>query len=218
LDQLKNLIEDLLRDSQQAMRRVFDLFYKPLCVYAARYVQSVPVAEEVVSDVMFKIWQNRHQGFRVETFSDYLYAATRNTALNYLKQMKNQQKKISDDWADSLREELIEETPLDNMIAEETQLKINNLIDTLPEQCRNVFIMSRYDNMSYEEIAAEMDISVNTVKYHVKTALQKLRAEMSDLILLLIMLLTFFWIIFLNTPTLLSFLVVLMIAPNIPYS
>lgn len=211
LDQLKNIIEDLFRDSPQAMKRLFDLFYKPLCFYTMRYVQSVSVAEEIVSDVMYKIWQNRHQDFHTETFSDYLYAATRNTAINYKNKQKNAEK-LLDDWAETLRDELIEETPLDAMIAEETQLKINNLIDALPEQCRKVFAMSRDDNMSYEEIAVEMGISVNTVKYHMKTALQKLRAGMGDLILLLITLLSSLYFFLMYTPTLFSFSIVLIVS------
>ena len=141
----------------------------------------MPVAEEIVSDVMFKIWQNRHNSYRAETFREYLYTATRNTALNYLKQ-KQKQENLSERWAEQLRSELIEETPLDTMITKELQSELNSLINTLPEQCRHVFMMHRMDDMSYEEIAAQMDISVNTVKYHIKTALQKLRTGMGDTI------------------------------------
>ena len=158
------------------MKRIFDLCYVPLCCYASRYVSSMFIAEEIVSDVMYKIWQNRHSGYRVETFREYLYTATRHTALNYLKQQQNL-RKLTDRWAEEFRNELIEETPLDQLITEELQLKINHLMDTLPEQCRKAFMMSRMEDMTYEEIAAQMDISVNTVKYHIKTALQKLRSE-----------------------------------------
>ena len=189
LDQLKDIVEGILRDSPQAMKHLFDLFYKPLCFHAVRYVKSMPVAEEIVSDVMYKIWQNRHQGYRTETFSEYLYAATRNTALNHLKQQQNQ-RNLYDKWADQLRDELIEETPLDTLIIEETQSRINNLMDTLPEQCRKIFMMSRMDEMSYDEIATQMGISTNTVKYHIKTALQKLRKGMGDVMLWFILLLS----------------------------
>ena len=177
----KDIIEGLHHDSQHAMKQLFDLYYVPLCSYATRYTTCMPVAEEIVSDVMFKIWQNRHNNYRVETFSEYLYTATRNTAINYLKQ-KQIQEKISERLAEQLRSELIEETPLDMMITEELQSKLNSLINTLPEQCHKVFMMHRMDDMSYEEIAVQMNISVNTVKYHIKTALQKLRAGMGDTI------------------------------------
>ena len=205
----------MLRDSQQAMKGLYGLFYKPLCFYAVRYVTSMPVAEEVVSDVMFKIWQNRYNGYRAETFREYLFTATRNTALNYLKQQQNQ-KRLSNEWADNLRNELIEETPLDHMITEETQSKLESLMNELPEQCRKAFMMSRIDDMTYEEIAAQMNVSPNTVKYHIKTALQKIRAGMGNLLIWLILFLSFLGIFFTHTPTLFLFSIVLAVSFQIP--
>ena len=208
MNQLKDIIEGLLGDSQQSMKGLYELFYKPLCFYAVRYVSSMPVAEEVVSDVMFNIWQKRNKSYSAETFRDYLYAATRNTAINYLKQRQNQ-RKASNAWSEQLRNQLIDETPLDMMISEEMQAKINNLLSELPEQCRKVFLMSRIDDMSYEEIAAQMDISMNTVKYHIKTALQKIRAGMGNILMCLILFLSFFVIFFSHAPTLFLFSIVL---------
>jgi len=160
--------------------------------------------------VMYKIWQNRHQGYRAETFRDYLYAATRNTALNYLKQKQNQ-KTLHDNWAERFRGELIEETPLDMMITEELQSKLYGLMEALPEQCRRAFMMSRIDDMTYEEIATQMNISPNTVKHHIKTALQKLRAGMGGLLMGLLLFFGLFWLFFIHTPILFLFSIVLIV-------
>ena len=206
----KDIIEGLQQDSQQAMKRVFDLYYKSLCLYAMRYVTSTPVAEEIVSDVMCKIWQNRHTGYRAETFREYLYTATRNTALNHLKQQQNR-KNLSDEWAEQLRNELIEETPLDAMITKELQSKLNSLMNALPEQSRKVFMMSRVEDMTYDEIAAQMDISPNTVKYHITTALQKLRSGIGNFLVWLILLLSFLTNFSMSAPILFSFSIVLVI-------
>ena len=197
----------MLRDSPQAMKRMFDLFYKPLCCCAVRYAHSMPVAEEIVSDVMYKIWQNRHKGYRPETFRDYLFTATRNTALNYMKH-EQYRKKYIDSWSDDLRNELIDETPLDALISKENQSELNNLIDSLPDQCRKAFLMSRMEDMTYDEIATQLNISQNTVKYHIKTALQKLQAGVGKLAAWLILLWTFFLLFLLHIPTLFPFLVV----------
>jgi RNA polymerase sigma-70 factor (ECF subfamily) len=175
----KNIIDGLNRGSPEAMKRLFELYYTKLCNYAVRYTANLAIAEEIVSDVMYKIWQNRHTCYNAETFLKYLYTATRNTALNYLKQKKNIEN-LADNWAEQLRHELIEETPLDVMIREELLSKFDSIMNRLPEQCRKVFLLSRMNDMSYEEIAIRMDISVNTVKYHIKTALLKLRLWMSD--------------------------------------
>ena len=170
----KDIIIGLHKGCPKAMKQLFETYYKQLCFYSMRYVVTMSVAEEVVSDVMYKIWQNRHFDFRAETFRDYLYTATRNTAFNYLRQQQTY-KALSDSWADDVRNELIEETPLDAMISEEMQSKLTELMRSLPEQCRKAFLMSRVEDMSYDEIASKMDISPNTVKYHIKIALQKLR-------------------------------------------
>ena len=199
----KDIIDGLYNDSSKAMKRLFDAYYRPLCLYAMRYVSSMPVAEEVVSDVMYKIWEKRHNAYRAETFREYLYAATRNTALNYWRQEQNR-KKLSNNWADNMRDELIDETPLDKMISNENVAKIHRMIDALPEQCRKAFMLSRMEDMSYDEIAENMGISINTVKYHIKTALQKLRAETDKLVAV-------FLGIFASGTTLLSFLTVLTI-------
>lgn len=195
----KYIIEGLNRDDSQAMNRLYDSYYRPLCLFAVRYVSNVQVAEEVVSDVMYKIWKNRHNEYRVETFQEYLYTATRNTALNYWKQNQSR-KDVSDKWAENLHDELIGETPLDKMITDETISKLNSLIDALPMHCRKVFIMSRIENMSYHEIAEKMGISINTVKHHIKNALQKLRNEIDK-----------FFIFFYFLATLFSFIIVIII-------
>ena len=177
----EELITALNQDHPQAMRRIFETYYTPLCSVALRYVGNMSIAEEVASDVMVQLWKNRHSGYRAETFREYLLTATRNTSINYLKQQKNLQT-FADSWAEQIRDELIDETPLDKIIVNEIQSTYERLMETLPEQCRKAFQMSRFDDMTYDEIAEQMHISVNTVKYHIKTALQKLRTGMSEFI------------------------------------
>ena len=175
----QDLITALIQDHPQAMKRIFELYYTPLCSYALRYTGDIAIAEEIASDVMYQIWKNRRNGYRVDTFREYLLTALRNTALNYLKQQQNRQT-LADNWAEQMRVELIDETPLDTLIVKEIQSTFENLMDELPEQCRKAFQMSRFDDKTYDEIAAQMQISVNTVKYHIKTALRKLRTGMSE--------------------------------------
>ena len=66
----------------------------------------------------------------------------------------------------------------------------SEVINSLSPECRQVFRMSRFDNMKYEEIASTLNISVNTVKYHMKNALMKLRAELKDYVISILVLLT----------------------------
>lgn len=180
----EGIINGLRQDDHQTIKLVFKLYYIPLCHYAQRYVEDSVIAEEIVSDVLYKVWQNRQEIYlyHANTFPEYLYAATRNTAINYLRQQQNQ-RRLVDEWAEQLRYDLIDETPLTNLLLSEIEVKYNDLIDNLPEQCRKVFLLSRAENRTYEEIASQMDISVNTVKHHIKVALLKLRNGLSDFLL-----------------------------------
>ncbi len=80
--------------------------------------------------------------------------------------------------------------PLESLLEQELENKINEVINSLSPECRQVFRMSRFDNMKYEEIASMLNISVNTVKYHMKNALMKLRAELKDYVISILVLLT----------------------------
>lgn len=181
------IIQGLKQDDPSIMKWLFDLYYTSLCSYAKRYTNSLVAAEEVVSDVMFKIWQNRSSGYHPDTLREYLFTVTRNTALNYLKQQQTRYS-LLENWSEQLRHELINETPLDKLLEKEIQRRFEEMIQALPEQSRKVFLLSREENLSYEEIALKLGISVNTVKYHMKTALQKLRAGLKDLLFLIIFL------------------------------
>jgi len=204
-----DIIKGLHKDCPKAMKQLFEAYYKQLCFYSMRYVVTMSIAEEIVSDVMYKIWLNRHSQYRVETFRDYLYTATRNTSINYLRQQQIYNKALSDNWADQVREELIEETPLDTIITNEIKAKLNDLMETLPEQCRKAFLMSRVEDMSYDEIATKMEISSNTVKYHIKIALQKLRDGLGNAMSLLLIIRVIFNDLLYNPITFFLFLILI---------
>jgi RNA polymerase sigma-70 factor (ECF subfamily) len=178
----EEIIGGLCRDDPRAMKSVYEHYYMPLCHYAGRYVGTAAVAEEIVSDVMYKVWQHRQSGYRADTFREYLFAAVRNTAINYLEQQRRR-RDLAEEWAEQLRDELIGETPLDELLVSELQQKIDALVNALPEQCRKVYRLSRAGNLTYGEIAGRMQISVSTVKYHITTALLRLRNGLRDFLI-----------------------------------
>jgi RNA polymerase sigma-70 factor (ECF subfamily) len=186
---VEKIITGLRRDDTRAMKALYELFYAPLCRYAGRFAGEAATAEEIVSDVMFKVWQNRQSAYRADTFREYLFTAVRNTAINYLEQQLRR-RELAERWAERLRYDLIDETPLDELIVSELQQKIDRLVNSLPEQCRKAFCLSRSDNLTYEEIAARMHISVSTVKYHIKTALLKLRNGLGEFLIWISLLIT----------------------------
>jgi RNA polymerase sigma-70 factor (ECF subfamily) len=175
----EKIINGLHQSNDRMMKPLFDLYYTGLCRFARRYVGDSAIAEEIVGDVFARIWQNRQAVYHADSFREYLYAATRNTALNYLRQ-QNSRRQLMEQWSDQSHPDSINETPLDLLIVGELQVKFYETVNALPEQCRKAFRLSRFEDLTYEEIADRMNISVNTVKLHVKTALKKLRTALSD--------------------------------------
>lgn len=172
-------INRLRKGDDKAYRMLYQQHYDVMCRVAYRYVQDADVAETLVQDCIIHIWEIRETLEVRVSLRCYLLAAVRNRCLNYLEQ--NQEKRevamsaLSDveregldgggDWSAPMEErELID--------------RIDLAIARLPEECRNVFLLSREHDMTYEQIASHTGISVNTVKYHVKNALARLRKEL----------------------------------------
>jgi RNA polymerase sigma-70 factor (ECF subfamily) len=188
----EDIINGLQQGDTRAVERMMKQYYAPLCIFAKRYVGTATIAEEVVSDVMYKVWQNRQTGYHADTFREYLYTAVRNTAINYMKQEQNR-RELTEKWAEQLRYELIEETPLDTLMVSELQARFGELMASMPEQRRKAYQLSRTEGLTYNEIADRMQISVNTVKLHIKTALLKLRDELSDFLIWICLLTNLFF-------------------------
>lgn len=82
---------------------------------------------------------------------------------------------------------LSDDYPLGSLLEHELEEEIHHAIRNLPEVCRKVFIKSRFEGKKYEEIATELNISVNTVKYHIKSALSSLHSELGKYLIILIL-------------------------------
>ena len=171
-----NIIESLKSGEEQAFRYIYDKYYGYLCAIAKGYLSDNDAAETVVGDVIYNIWEIRKNLNIHTSLRSYLIRSVKNRSINYLQQ-EYIAKEIS----------IEEEHPLEKMLETELEKTIKSAIHTLPEECRTAFILSRYHDMKYEEIASQMNISVNTVKYHIKNALSKLRTELKDYLVVLLL-------------------------------
>jgi len=182
--QEKELIQKLKQGDETAFRYLFDKHYGLLCSIAAEFLKDDFLAETIVGDVILYIWEKRDTIEIQSSLRAYLIRAVRNKCLNY-KNLRhvNKEIKLSDEPTD-LKGNYIysEEQPLAILLEKELEDKINHSIDDLSEECRQVFELSRFDQLRYEEIAVKLNISVNTVKYHIKSALSKLRTDLGKYI------------------------------------
>ena len=196
-----NIIESLKSGEEQAFRYIYDKYYGYLCAIAKGYLSDNDAAETVVGDVIYNIWEIRKNLNIHTSLRSYLIRSVKNRSINYLQQ-EYIAKEISinslQDYTEIESFYFIEEEhPLEKMLETELEKTIKSAIHTLqkgvtrihtlPEECRTAFILSRYHDMKYEEIASQMNISVNTVKYHIKNALSKLRTELKDYLVVLLL-------------------------------
>ena len=182
-----NTKKSLLITSRTDFEMLFRNHYSALCSYANQFLKDVDAAEEVVQEVMLRIWTNRDSLVVDISIKSYLFRAVRNGCMNVLKHVKVREEYKA--W----REHQGDESHLskeDEMIASELEQRIREAIDKLPMERRKVFIMSRYDGLTYSQIADKLNISVKTVENQMGKALKTLRLDLADYLPWLML---FFW-------------------------
>lgn len=162
-------------NDKEAFHILFDEFFPPLCYFARQYVPDGPTCEDLVQDVFFKIWMDRHRLDIRSSARNYLTTLVRNRCIDYLRR-KNLEQKFRDKELLkphlSAGEEVYSVTECEEMI--------NRALDKLPENIRTVFEMNRFRDMNYAEIASVSGISVKTVEAYMSRALKILREQLKD--------------------------------------
>ncbi len=169
------LADNALVLNESSYEELFKKCYAPLCKVIFRILKDKDLAEDTVQEVFVKLWEKRAD-YKIETsLKSYLYRAAINSAYNYLEKNKRYTKL-------SLEESAIEPVDTfsveDQIQARELEAKISTALEKLPEACREVFILSRYEGLSYKEIAETLDISVKTVENQIGKALRIFREQL----------------------------------------
>jgi RNA polymerase sigma-70 factor (ECF subfamily) len=173
---------------------VFENFYKEhyksFFLLACKYLRDAPAAQEIVNDVFIKLWEDGEKININTSLKAYIYRAVINRSINVLNRNK---KDLRDQQELGWRPEATYE--LRKMEEHELQVKLYAAIDKLPEQCRKVFMMSRFEELKQQEIADRLGISIKTVKNHITYALKNLGTalEKGDMHLLMIVLIKEFF-------------------------
>ena len=191
-----NVMVYLKEGNERAFCFIFDQYYDFLCMIANSYLRDNYISETIVSDIIYNLWEIKENIDIKYSLRSYLVRSVKNRCVNYLQQEYIQREISINKYEDKAAiEELFfidSKHPLESLLEQELESKINAEINDLPPECQQVFKMSRFDGMKYEEIARKLSISVNTVKYHMKNALMKLRLELKDYVKSVLVLLTLF--------------------------
>ena len=175
------LFNKVKNDDQCAYERLFKAHYESLCRFAFRFLEDKDEAEEVVQEVFCKIWDKRKSLSFTSSFKAYVFTSVRNKCFNHNEHMKVRHQhqahvKHTTSEADS---GMLEEVDLER--------KIEEAVATLPEQCRKVFKMNRFEGLKYKEIAEQLGISPKTVENQMGKALKVMRVHLKDYLTVLIL-------------------------------
>lgn len=164
-----------------AFASLFRKYYEPLFYFALRFVKDSQTAENIVQDVFVKLWEKREERHIKSSVKSYLYTAVKNHSLNYIKREKSMVsvEEVSVNQTDEIQ------SPEESLIENEIMEAVQGAIEKLPQQCRCVYQMKRYDGMTYSEIAEILNVSINTVKTQMKRALKSLHKNLAYLYSLL---------------------------------
>lgn len=163
--------------NQIAFEMIFKTYYKPLCHYAHSFLNDKNEAEEVVQTTFIKIWEKKNELSVQSSLKAYLYSMVRNGCLNVIKHEKVKQLHAKWHMQETERSrDLVEEKVLSN----DLESKIYLAMKALPEQCRLVFQLSRFEELKYQEIADQLQISVKTVENQMGKALKIMRVQLKE--------------------------------------
>lgn len=170
----KNQLIALKNGNKAAFVAVYGEFYRPLYGYAMTLVKSKEFAEEIVQEVFIKLWLNRKTIDPCpQKVKSYLFAITKNQTFNILKKMVNNQK-LCEQLRHSQRQSICD---TDKRLLESEMMEIREkALLKLPPKRRRIFIMSKIEGKSYQEISIELNISIQTVKNQMSHSLKTLKA------------------------------------------
>jgi len=170
-------LEKIQSGNESAYEMIFRSFYQPLCRYAYSFLEDKEEAEEVVQSAFITIWEKRKSIDIQTSLKSYLYRMVRNGCLNVIKHEKVKQQHVAHEMAVT---EASYESVSQKVYATELESKITEAIKVLPEQCRLVFQLSRFEELKYQEIADQLQISVKTVENHMGKALRIMREQLKE--------------------------------------
>lgn len=171
----KSLFSKIAEGNKQAFDMLFRKYYTQLVRFAMGYLHDGPAAEEMVQEVFVRIWENAPR-IEIETsILAYLYTSVRNQSLNFIKH-ENVKKKYE-------QEQSVVVDPDKDDFEEKVNVKffkqiLAMAVGSLPEKCREIFEMAKFEGLTYDEIAEYLQVSVKTVENQMGIALKKLREAM----------------------------------------
>jgi len=165
------------QDDLVEFEKLFKSFYSPLCHYAFKFLKDMDLAEEIVQEFFYNYWKNRQTMDIQISIKSYMFRSIRNNSLKYLEHVRVVKK-----YEQNFKNTNITEPGLETNELEVKELNeiIESTLNELPERCRLIFRLSRFEGLKYSEIAEKLSISVKTVEANMGKALQLFRKNLKQ--------------------------------------
>lgn len=172
-----NLLRLVSEGDEQAFRKIFDFYSGKLYSFVYRISGNEEVAEEIVMDGFMKVWANRTALSTINRFDAYLYTLVRNQAFNSLKRVAHEQSIIDEmSFTNTEYQDFTEQA----VIYKDYQDLLDQTVNQLPPQQRQVYRLNKEQGLKYDEIANQLNLSPNTVKAHLKKAVSNVRTVFAN--------------------------------------
>ena len=155
---------------------LFKELYSPLCQFCFRFVLSAEITEDIVQDTFAYMWENWQRLSKIESLKSYLYTTVKNRSLKYLQKHFTKSSALI---IEECKDDFIElNQPTAEQLLEYNDLHsiVEKALSQLPERCRTIFVLKRFDNKTNKEIASLLNISVKTVEAQMTIAIKRLTA------------------------------------------
>ena len=183
----QELVDLLKKGDADAFEKVFKTYFKNLHAYALYILKSPESAREVIQQVFYKIWEKR-QSLHIHTsMKAYLYKSVYNECMLQLKKKKNQEASLS--YMQKLDAGKLAQGASDKIETTDLEIRLQKALNELPEQCRTIFQLNRFEGLKYHEVASQMGLSIKTIENQMGKALKRLRIALAEFLPLIICLL-----------------------------
>ena len=171
------LVIRIRNDSKDSFKMLYDRYNKKLYYFSLRYLGNIEEAEELVQSVFINIWEHRKSLDETISVKNYIYRSAVNYTYNYLKKKAIRARFVE---AELQKGEPESNTTYDQIFFHDLEGSISTIVETLPAQQQKIFQLSRFEGLSHEEIAKNLDLSVRTVENQIYRALKIIKSKLKS--------------------------------------
>jgi RNA polymerase sigma-70 factor (ECF subfamily) len=184
----QQLLEKIKNNDKSSFAIIFTCYYKDLVTFSYGFVRNLNTAEEIVQDVFILLWESRSSLAIEKSLKSYLLKSVQNRSLNWLNHLK-----VQSQYALYTREhQFLSENDTENYILHsELEQSLNQALGRIPVEYAEPFRLNRFNNLSYPDIAQKLGVSVRTIEVRISKALQLLRKELKEFLMLITILMYF---------------------------